>query len=87
MTHVRRDIVVVVIGIVAVVAFVAWIALRRNDPEDAAGHPEPPRTGSAAMHGDVDDRPAGPGAEAEAVPRAGQPAPGPSAEGAADDEY
>jgi hypothetical protein len=73
-------VIVVVIGLVAIAAFVAWVVLRRNDPEDTAGHPEPPRTGSAAVFGDVDDRPAGPGAEADGVAGPGEPAPGPSAE-------
>jgi len=74
------NVIVVVIGLVAIVAFLAWVLLRRNDPEDSATHPEPPRSGSAAIYGDVDDRPAGPGAEDDAVPRAGEPSPGPSAE-------
>jgi hypothetical protein len=74
------NIVVVVIGIVAVIAFLAWIALRRNDPERAASHDGPPRTDSAELYGDVDDRPAGPGAEGDAVTRPGEPGPGPSAE-------
>ena len=72
--------VVVLIGIVAVVVVLAWFLLRRNEPEDAAGHPEPDRTGSALHHGDVDDRPACPGAEADGVAGPGEPVPGPSAE-------
>ena len=79
------NVIVVVIGVVAIAAFVAWVLLRRNDPEGAASHPEPPRTGSAAYHGDVDDRPAGPGAEADGVAGPGEPAPGPSAEAAPPD--
>jgi len=71
---------VVVLGIVAVIVVVAWFVLRRNEPEDAASHAEPPRTGSALYHGDVDDRPAGPGAEADGVAGPGEPVPGPSAE-------
>jgi len=74
------NLVVVIVGVVAVVAVVGWFLFRRNDPEDAAGHPEPERTGSALYHGDVDDRPAGPGAEADGVAGAGEPVPGPSAE-------
>jgi hypothetical protein len=72
--------IVVVIGSLAVIAFLLWMLLRRRDPEDSAGHPQPPRTGSAQFHGDPDDRPAGPGAEDDGVGAPGQPAPGPSAE-------
>ena len=72
--------VVVIVGIVVVIVVVGWFLLRRNEPEDAASHPEPDRTGSALYHGDVHDRPAGPGAEADGVGRPGEPVPGPSAE-------
>jgi hypothetical protein len=48
--------------------------------ERAASHAGASRTGSALFHGDPDDRPGGPGAEADGVAAAGQPAPGPSAE-------
>jgi hypothetical protein len=72
--------IVVIIGVVFVAAFVVWLVVRRNDPERAAGHPGPPRQGSALFHGDPDDRPAGPGAEDDGVAAPGQPAPGPSAE-------
>jgi hypothetical protein len=72
--------IVIIVGIVLVVAFIAWVMLRRNDPERAAGHPRADRTGSAQFHGDPDDRPAGPGAEADGVAGPGEPAPGPSAE-------
>ena len=67
-------------GVLAVVAVVAWFFFRRNEPEDAAGHIGPSRTGSAQYHGDTDDRPAGPGAEADGVAGPGEPVPGPSAE-------
>jgi len=69
-----------IVGVVAVIAVVGWFVLHRKDPEDAASHPEPDRTGSALYHGDVDDRPAGPGAEADGVAGPGEPVPGPSAE-------
>jgi hypothetical protein len=72
--------VVIIVGIILVAAFVAWLVLRRNDPERAAGHDRAPRTGSDLFHGDPDDRPAGPGAEADGVAGPGQPAPGPTAE-------
>jgi hypothetical protein len=76
--------VLTVTGVVAVVAVVSWFLLHRNDPEDAASHPEPARTGSALYHGDVNDRPGGPGAEADGVAGPGEPVPGPSAEAATD---
>ena len=72
--------VVVIVGIVGVIVVVGWFLLRRNEPEDAASHPEPARTGSALYHGDDHDRPAGPGAEADGVAGPGEPVPGPSAE-------
>jgi hypothetical protein len=71
---------VIIVGVVLVAAFFAWLILRRNDPERAAGHAGPARTGSALFHGDPDDRPAGPGAEADGVAGPGQPSPGPTAE-------
>ena len=74
------NLIVVVVGVVAVAAFLVWLIARRNDPERAASHAEPPRTGSALHHGDVDDRPAGPGAEADGVAGPGEPVPGSSAE-------
>jgi hypothetical protein len=72
--------VIVIVGIVAVVVVVGWFLVHRNDPEDAATHRQPDRAGSALYHGDVDDRPAGPGAEADGVAGPGEPVPGPSAE-------
>jgi hypothetical protein len=74
------SIAVVVLGVVLVVVAVGWFVLNRKNPENAASHAEPPRTGGAAMYGDVDDRPAGPGAEDEFVSDAGSIGPGPSAE-------
>jgi hypothetical protein len=74
------SVIVVVAGIIAVVAVIAWFLFRRNDPEDAASHGTPDRTGSALYHGDVNDRPGGPGAEADGVAGPGEPVPGPSAE-------
>ena len=73
-------VIVVVVGIAAVVAVVGWFVLRRNEPENAASHREPDRAGSAQFFGDVNDRPAGPGAEADGVAGPGEPVPGPSAE-------
>jgi hypothetical protein len=72
--------VVVIVGVAAVIAVIGWFLLGRKDPEDAATHAEPDRAGSAQYHGDVDDRPAGPGAEADGVAGPGEPVPGPSAE-------
>lgn len=74
------QVVLIVLAIVAAVAVVAWFFANRKHPERASGHREPPRTGSAQYHGDVDDRPAGPGAEADGVAGPGEPAPGPGAE-------
>jgi len=78
---------VIVVAIVLVVAVVAWFLGARKHPESAAGHPEPPRTGSAQFFGDYHDRPAGPGAEADGVAAPGQPAPGPSAEAGGEPEH
>jgi hypothetical protein len=75
------SVVVVVLGTLAVVGVVLWFLLKKKDPESAASHAEPARTGSALHHGDVHDRPAGPGAEADGVAAPGSPAPGPSADG------
>jgi hypothetical protein len=74
------NVVVIVVSVLLVAAFVVWLVVRRNDPERTASHAGPARTGSALYHGDADDRPAGPGAEADGVAGPGQPAPGPSAE-------
>jgi type IV secretory pathway TraG/TraD family ATPase VirD4 len=71
---------IVIIAVVAVVALVVWFATSRKHPENAAMHEQPDRQGSALYHGDANDRPAGPGAEADGVAGRGQPAPGPSAE-------
>jgi hypothetical protein len=73
-------VVIIIAAIVLTVAVVAWFLLARKHPESAAGHPEPPRTGSAQFFGDPDDRPGGPGAESDGVAAPGEPAPGPSAE-------
>ena len=73
-------VVVIVAAIVAIAVVVAWFLFGRNDPEDAATHTDGDRVGSALYHGDVDDRPAGPGAEADGVAGPGEPVPGPSAE-------
>jgi uncharacterized membrane protein YqiK len=71
---------VAVIAVIAVVGLVVWFAAARKHPENAALHDTGERHGSAEFHGDVNDRPAGPGAEADGVAGDGQPAPGPSAE-------
>lgn len=70
----------IVLAVVLAVAVVVWFFANRKHPEDASGHRQQPRTGSAQYHGDVDDRPAGPGAEADGVAGPGQPTPGPGAE-------
>jgi hypothetical protein len=62
-----------------------WFALGRRHPENAAGHTAasggwPERSHSLSHQGDVFDRPAGPGAEADGVASRGQPVPGPSAD-------
>lgn len=71
---------IAVIAVVVVLALVAWFVTTRKHPEAASGHHEPDRVGSPLMHGDVDDRPAGPGAEDEYVSGDGDIGPGPSAE-------
>ena len=73
-------VIVVVLGIIAVLAVVGWFLFRRNEPENAASHGSPDRTGSTLYYGDVNDRPGGPGAEADGVAGPGEPVPGPSAE-------
>jgi hypothetical protein len=73
-------IIVAVVAVIAVVALVVWFVAARKHPENAAVHDGADRSGSAQFHGDVNDRPAGPGAEADGVAGDGQPAPGPSAE-------
>lgn len=70
-------VVLIVLALVAVVVVVAWFFLVRKHPETASGHLGPPRSGSALYHGDPDDRPAGPGAEADGVAGPGEPSPGP----------
>ncbi|MCU1401254.1 MAG: hypothetical protein JWN62_4363 [Acidimicrobiales bacterium] len=70
----------IIVSIVLVVAVVLWFFVNRKNPENASTHGERDRTGSALMHGDTDDRPAGPGAEDEFVSGDGQIGPGPSAE-------
>jgi hypothetical protein len=74
------SVVIVVAGIIAVVGVVGWFLFRRIEPEDAASHAGPDRTAAALYHGDTDDRPGGPGAEADGVAGPGEPVPGPSAE-------
>lgn len=73
------SVVVIVVGIVLVVAVVAWFVASRRHPEDAAGHSAGPREGSDRFFSDTNDRPAGPGAEADGVAGPGEPMPGPSA--------
>ena len=71
---------IAIIGALLAIGLVVWFVALRKHPEAASGHPEPDRTGSALMHGDTDDRPAGPGAEDEFVSGDGRIGPGPSAE-------
>jgi hypothetical protein len=72
---------VVIVGSVVVTASVVlWFIFARQHPENAAGDRDPVRNSSAEFFGDTNDRPAGPGAEADGVAAPGQPAPGPSAE-------
>lgn len=72
--------VVLVLCIAATAAVVVWFVVARKHPENAAGHHEPDRQGSARFFGHRTDRPGSPGAEADGVRRAGEPQPGPSAE-------
>jgi hypothetical protein len=75
------NLIVVVVGVAAAAIVVLWFLLGRQHPEEASSHGEAARTGSALHHGDVDDRPAGPGAEAQGVAAPGEPIPGPSPTG------
>jgi hypothetical protein len=82
-------IVIISIAVVAVVGLLMWFVLNDRHPESASTHlgsqgEAGNRAGSAAFFGDTNDRPAGPGAEADGVAGRGRPAPGPSAEGADD---
>jgi hypothetical protein len=81
------NMVVIVVAGALVAAFLVWMVVRRNDPERAASHDDGTRTGSALYHGDTDDRPAGPGAEADGVAGPGEPVPGPSAESPPDPRH
>ena len=74
------SIAIAIIAVVLAVGLVVYFVALRKHPESAAGHPQPDRVGTAQMHGDTDDRPAGPGAEDEFVSGDGQIGPGPSAE-------
>ena len=71
---------VAVIAVVVVLALLVWFVMTRQHPEAASSHQDPDRVGSPLMHGDPDDRPAGPGAEDEYVSGDGRIGPGPSAE-------
>ncbi|MCB1001817.1 MAG: hypothetical protein KDB40_21175 [Acidimicrobiales bacterium] len=79
------DAVVVVLAVVATLGLLAVFVVWRRHPEAASGHAATSggwddRGESFGLHGDVSDRPAGPGAEADGVAGRGQPTPGPSAE-------
>lgn len=68
-----------IVAVVVVVATVAWFLLARKHPENATRDATGER-GGREFFGDPNDRPGGPGSEADAVPERGAPAPGPSAE-------
>jgi len=70
--------IVIILAVVAVVAVVAWFALVRRHPENAAAHAGP--SGETRYRGITNDRPAGPGAEAEGVRARGVIVPGPMPE-------
>jgi hypothetical protein len=76
------DLAVIVIAAVSTAALLGWFVMNRKHPEAASGHRDPQREESSTdrHHSDVNDRPAGPGAEADGVAGRGQVAPGPSAE-------
>lgn len=71
------------IAIAVIVAFaiaaIAAFAMARRHPENAASHGVEPVDESTEFFGRVNDRPAGPGAEADGVAAPGEPVPGPSA--------
>jgi hypothetical protein len=68
------------IGVVLVLVVVGYFVFARKHPENAAGHDSGDPTSATDFFGNSDDRPAGPGAEAEGVVGDGQIAPGPSAD-------
>jgi hypothetical protein len=70
---------VAIVGVVLVVAVVGYFLGTRKVPENVADHHPSDVRGSTLFFSETNDRPAGPGAEDEAVPERGQPAPGPSA--------
>jgi hypothetical protein len=70
----------VILGIALALAAVGYFAFARKHPESAAGHDTADPSSSTDFFGNSDDRPAGPGAEAESVLGDGQIAPGPSAD-------
>ena len=75
----RVGAVIAVLGVLAVAVTIAAFVLTRKHPENATAD-SPGDPGGTEFFGDVTDRPAGPGAEADGVPERGSPAPGPSAE-------
>ena len=71
---------VAVIAVILTLALVVWFVVQRKHPEAASGHSDRPADLTTSLFGPPNGRPAGPGAEDDGVPRAGDPAPGPSAE-------
>lgn len=71
--------VVAIVAVVLVAALIIWFVATRQHPERAATHTDLPAGESTSLFGRTDDRPGGPGLEADGVAGAGQPAPGPSA--------
>jgi hypothetical protein len=72
--------VIAIVAVVLVIGLVAWFFGARKVPENVADHHPSDVRGSKLMFGDANDRPADPGAEDQAVPERGEPAPGPSAD-------
>ena len=71
---------VIIVAIVLAVAVCAWFFVGRSSEEAAEHGRTEQRSASQMTFGDVNDRPGGPGAEADGVVGPGQIAPGPTPE-------
>jgi hypothetical protein len=74
---------IAVLGVVLAVGTVAYFIFGKRHPQNASGtpgHDGETTSASRQFFGDKNDRPGGPGSEAEGVVGPGMLAPGPSAE-------
>ena len=67
-------------GIALALITIGYFLFARRHPQDASGRPAGDTPTSQQFFGDTNDRPGGPGAEADGVAGRGSVAPGPSAE-------